>query len=174
MLALALYGQYATAADPVGALVATSVAQSDFDLSTGRQYEAGIKHVFWGTRGQWTLAVYDIVKRKLLTSDPLIPTIQVQVGRQSSRGVEASLFLESIDRLSLTVNGALLRARYDDFAELVGSVLFQRAGNRPSNVATKSANAFVIWSFADDWVIDGGVSYVGKRYQDAANTRRLG
>ena len=171
MLALALYGQYATAADPVGALVATSVAQSDFDLSTGRQYEAGIKHVFWGTRGQWTLAVYDIVKRKLLTSDPLIPTIQVQVGRQSSRGVEASLFLESIDRLSLTVNGALLRARYDDFAESVGGVLFQRAGNRPSNVATKSANAFVSWSFADDWVVDGGVSYVGKRYQDAANSR---
>ena len=53
---LALYGQYATAADPVGALVSTSVAQSEFDLSTGRQYEAGIKHLFWGSRGQWTLA----------------------------------------------------------------------------------------------------------------------
>ncbi|MDO7837497.1 TonB-dependent receptor [Sphingobium sp. HBC34] len=168
---LALYGQYATAADPVGALVSTSVAQSDFDLSTGRQYEAGIKHVFWGTRGQWTLAVYDIVKRKLLTSDPLIPSIQVQVGQQSSRGVEASLFLKPIDRLSLTLNGALLRARYDDFAESVGGVLFQRAGNRPSNVAAKSANAFVSWAFADDWAVDGGVSYVGKRYQDAANSR---
>ena len=24
-----------------------------------------------------------------------------------------------------------------------------------------------------DWVIDGGVSYVGNRYQDAANTRLL-
>ncbi|RZJ99186.1 MAG: TonB-dependent siderophore receptor, partial [Novosphingobium sp.] len=77
---LSLYGQYATAADPVGALVSTSLAQSSFDLSTGRQYELGIKHVFWGGRGQWTLAAYDIVKKKLLTSDPLIPTIQVQVG----------------------------------------------------------------------------------------------
>ncbi|BAV64837.1 TonB-dependent receptor [Sphingobium cloacae] len=169
--ALALYGQYATAADPVGALVSTSFAQSAFDLSTGRQYEAGIKHVFWGTRGQWTLAVYDIVKRKLLTSDPLVPTIQVQVGQQSSRGVEASLFLEPVDGFSITLNGALLRARYDDFTESVGGVLFQRAGNRPSNVAAKSANAFVSWEFAEGWVVDGGVSHVGKRYQDAANTR---
>ncbi|WP_375195212.1 TonB-dependent receptor [Sphingobium sp.] len=168
---LSLYGQYATAADPVGALVSTSVAQSDFDLSTGRQYEAGIKHIFWGARGQWTLAVYDIVKRKLLTSDPLIPTIQVQVGQQSSRGVEASLFLEPIDRVNITLNGALLRARYDDFSESVGGVLFQRAGNRPSNVATKTANAFVSWEFTKGWVVDGGFSYVGKRYQDAANSR---
>lgn len=168
---LALYGQYATAADPVGALVSTSLAQSAFDLSTGRQYEAGIKHVFWGARGQWTLAIYDIVKRKLLTSDPLIPTIQVQVGQQSSRGVEASLFLEPLDHLSITLNGAVLRARYDDFAESVGGVLFQRDGNRPNNVAAKTANAFISWEFAEGWVADGGVSYIGKRYQDAANTR---
>lgn len=168
---LALYGQYATAADPVGALVSTSVAQSDFDLSTGRQYEAGIKHIFWGTRGQWTLAVYDIVKRKLLTSDPLMPTIQVQVGQQSSRGVEGLLFLEPVDRFRITLNGALLRARYDDFSESVGGVLFRRAGNRPTNIATRTANVFGSWEFAEGWVLDGGVSHVGKRYQDAANSR---
>jgi len=168
---LSLYGQYATAADPVGALVSTSFAQSSFDLSTGRQYEIGIKHIFWGGRGQWTLAVYDIVKKKLLTSDPLIPTIQVQVGQQSSKGIEVSLSLEPVEGLSLTLNGALLRARYDDFAESVGGELFQREGNRPTNVAAKTANAFLSWEFLEGWAVDGGVSYVGKRYQDAANTR---
>lgn len=168
---LSIYGQYATAADPVGALVSTSVAQSSFDLSTGRQYEVGIKHIFWGARGQWTFAAYDIVKHKLLTSDPLIPTIQVQVGQQSSKGIEASLFIEPVKSLGITLNGSVLRARYDDFAESVGGVLFQRGGNRPTNVATKTANAFVTWQFADDWVADGGISYVGKRYQDAANLR---
>lgn len=168
---LSLYGQYANAADPVGALVSTSFAQSSFALSTGRQYEIGIKHIFWGGRGQWTLAAYDIVKTRLLTSDPLIPTLQVQVGQQSSRGVEASLSLEPVDGVSLTLNGALLRARYDDFSESVGGVLFQRAGNRPTNVATKTANAFLSWEFLKGWVVDGGISYVGKRYQDAANTR---
>lgn len=168
---LSLYGQYATAADPVGALVSTSFAQSSFDLSTGRQYEVGIKHIFWGGRGQWTLAAYDIVKKRLLTSDPLIPSLQVQVGQQSSRGVEASLSLEPVDGVNISLNGALLRARYDDFSESVGGVSFQRAGNRPSNVAAKTVNAFLSWEFLKGWVVDGGISYVGKRYQDAANTR---
>ena len=168
---LSLYGQYATAADPVGALVSTSLAQSDFDLSTGRQYEVGIKHVFWDGRGQWTLAAYDIVKKKLLTSDPLIPTIQVQVGQQSSKGVEASFSLEPLRGLSIAMSGALLRARYDDFAESVGGVRFQRAGNRPTNVAARTANLFVSWEVVSGWTLDGGVSHVGKRFQDAANTR---
>ena len=170
---MSLYASYATAADPVGALVSTSVAQSAFDLSTGRQWEAGIKHVFWNGRGQWTFAAYKIDKKRLLTSDPLIPTIQVQVGQQSSKGLEASLFVEPVRDLSVTLNGTVLDAQYDDFAESVGGVRFQRAGNRPSNIATKSANLFVSWKFAPAWVADGGVSYVGDRFQDAANTRRL-
>lgn len=168
---ISLYGQYATAADPVGALVSTSAAQQSFDLSTGRQYEVGIKHIFWGSRGQWTFAAYDIVKKKLLTSDPLTPSIQVQVGQQLSKGIEASLYIEPLPRLGITANASVLRARYDDFAESVGGVLFQRAGNRPTNVATRTANLFVSWEPVTNWFIDGGVSHVGKRYQDAANTR---
>ncbi|PZU58915.1 MAG: TonB-dependent siderophore receptor [Sphingobium sp.] len=168
---ISLYGQYATAADPVGALVSTSAAQQSFDLSTGRQYEVGVKHIFWGSRGQWTFAAYDIVKKRLLTSDPLIPSIQVQVGQQSSKGLEASLYIEPIRRLGITANASVLKARYDDFAESVGGVRFQRAGNRPTNVAARTANLFVNWEFVDGWVVDGGVSHVGRRYQDAANTR---
>ncbi|MET0271328.1 MAG: TonB-dependent receptor [Sphingomonas sp.] len=173
MPTMALYVSYATAADPVGALVSTSLAQSSFDLSTGRQWEAGVKHVFLGGRGEWTLAAYAITKKRLLTSDPLIPTIQVQVGAQSSKGVEASLSLEPLRGLSINLNGAVLDARYDDFAESVGGARFQRAGNRPSNIAARSANAFASWAFLPGWVVDGGVSYVGARFQDAANTRRL-
>lgn len=170
---MALYASYATAADPVGALVSTSMAQSDFDLSTGRQWEAGVKHVFWNGRGQWTLAAYSIVKNRLLTSDPLIPSIQVQVGQQSSKGVEASFFIEPVRGVSVTLNGALLDTQYDDFSESVGGVRFQRAGNRPSNIASRTANAFVSWEFLPDWVVNGGASYVGDRFQDAANSRRL-
>ncbi len=170
---LSLYGLFSTAADPVGALVSTSSAQSTRDLSTGRQWEAGIKHVFWNGRAQWTFAAYDIVKKKLLTTDPLNSTIQIQVGQQSSQGLEASFFLQATDSLAITANGSLLKARYDDFMESVSGVLFDRTGNKPNNVASKAGNIFVSWSFAQDWTIDGGINYVGKRYQDAANTREL-
>ena len=170
---MSLYVSYATAADPVGALVSTSLAQSDADLSTGHQWEAGIKHVFWGGKGRWTLAGYKIVKRKLLTADPVIPTIQIQVGQQSSKGIEASFSLEPFEGFAINANASLLEAQYDDFSESVGGVRFQRAGNRPTNVAAKTANLFMSWEFVPGWVIDGGVSYVGDRYQDAANTRLL-
>jgi iron complex outermembrane receptor protein len=170
---MSLYASYATAADPVGALVSTSFAQSSFDLSTGRQWEVGAKHVFWNGRGQWTLAAYSIVKRKLLTSDPVTPSIQQQVGQQSSKGIEASFFIEPVRGFSISLNGTVLDAKYDDFAETVGGVRFQRAGNRPTNIANVSANAFVSWEFLPGWVADGGVGYVGNRFQDAANTRRL-
>ncbi|MFZ5705387.1 MAG: TonB-dependent receptor [Pseudomonadota bacterium] len=170
---MSLYASYATAADPVGALVSTSLAQSAFDLSTGDQWEGGVKHVFWDGKGQWTFAAYTITKKRLLSSDPLIPTVQIQVGQQSSKGIEASFFLEPVKGFSINLNGSLLKARYDDFAESVGGVRFQRAGNRPANVAARTANAFASWEFSDGWVIDGGLSYVGSRFQDAANMRRL-
>jgi iron complex outermembrane recepter protein len=95
------------------------------------------------------------------------------VGQQSSRGVEAAFSLEPASGLTVTLNGTVLKARYDDFSETVGGVPFQRAGNRPTNVAQKTANAFVSWEFLKGWVVDGGASYVGDRYQDAANTRRI-
>src|SRR5690606_41767469 len=110
---------------------------------------------------------------KLLTSDPLIPTLQVQIGQQSSKGVEASLFLEPFRGLTVNLNGAVVDAQYDDFAESVGGVLFQRAGNRPTNVAEKTANLFVSWEFLPNWVVDGGASYVGNRYTNAANDQLL-
>lgn len=161
-----LYAQHATAADPVGALVSTSLAQSTFQLSTGRQWEAGWKQLFWGSRGQFTLAAYDIVKNNLLTSDPLNPTIQIQVGQQSSRGVEASLIVEPLEGVTVNLNGSLLDAQYDDFMEGTAS----RAGNVPTNVAEETANLHVAWRVNDRWSVDTGVSYVGDRYQNAANT----
>jgi iron complex outermembrane receptor protein len=168
---LSLYGQYATAADPVGALVSTSFAQRNALLSTGRQWEVGVKHIFWSGKGQWTFAAYDIIKKNLLVTNPADSNNPFQAGQQSSRGLEASLSLEPIRSLSFNLNGSVLRARYDDFSEPVSGMLVSRAGNRPTNVATKTANTFISWEFADGWIADGGVSYVGKRYQDAANTR---
>jgi iron complex outermembrane receptor protein len=170
---LSLYVQYATAADPVGALVSTSFAQRNALLSTGRQWEAGLKHIFWSGRGQWTFAAYDIVKTNLLVTNPADSNNPFQAGRQSSRGLEASVSLEPARGVTLTVNGTVLKARYDDFQEPVAGVLVSRAGNRPTNVPQKSANAFASWEFRKGWVIDGGASHVGDRWQDAANTRYI-
>lgn len=167
---LALYGQYATAVDPVGNLISLSPTQRDFEMSTGRQVEVGVKRALPGGLGEWTLAAYHIVKDKLLTTDPNRPGVTVQVGRQSSRGLEATLSLGLWEGVRLDLNGAWLRAEYDDFTQTVGGRAVNYAGNVPTGVPERVANAWLSWAFLPDWEARAGVQYVGKTYADSANT----
>lgn len=170
---LSLYAQYSAAADPVTALLTASLAQTDFDLSTGKQWEAGVKTTFLGGRGEFTLSGYRIVKKKILTRSANDPTLSVQVGQQSSYGVEASFGLAVTKQLSILANGTILKAKYDDFAELVGTDLVSRDGNMPIGVAEKAANLWLSWGPIDPLHFDAGLRHVGERYSDAANTRRI-
>ena len=89
---LSLYAQYATAVDPLGTLTTYSTSGTAFQLTNadGRQFEAGLKTLFLGGAGAFTLAAYRIEKNNLftqrLTSGPIN-----QVGQRSSQGIEASL-----------------------------------------------------------------------------------
>ena len=172
---LSLYAQYAQAADPVSGLLMLSPANSQFEMAKGRQIEVGLKQGFWQGKGEWTLAAYHIKKTNLLTRDANDPSQRVQVGGQSSRGIEVSLDMELAHGWNLQANGTILRARYDDFDESAGSppAAVSRRGNVPPNVAQKLANVWLSWNFRPGWTAMGGVQYVGKRYADSANTLEL-
>lgn len=58
------------------------------DPETGQQVEAGIKRYWLNNRLGTTLAVYQIDKQNVSTTDPVNPTFRVQTGEQRSRGVE--------------------------------------------------------------------------------------
>ena len=154
---LAFYGQYSTAVDPVGGLISLSAANKNFDLATGKQVEIGVKQSFWGGRGEWTLAGYEIVKNNLLARDPNIPSLTVQVGQQSSRGVEASVGLVLDYGWRIDANTAFLRAKYDDFVQAVGSRSVNYAGNVPVNVPQNVSNIWATWAFAPNWSANAGV-----------------
>src|SRR5690606_13386503 len=82
---LSLYGQHATSTEGVNNLLTLSPSQQQFDLSRARQTEVGLKQAFWNGQGEWTLAAYHIVKKKLLSREtPSSPT--EQVGQQSADG----------------------------------------------------------------------------------------
>jgi iron complex outermembrane receptor protein len=166
----AIYGQYSTAVDPVGNLITLATTQKDFVLSTGRQAEVGVKQSFWNGRGEWTLAGYDIVKNNLLARDPNNPTVTVQIGQQSSRGVEASLGFVLDGGWRIDANTALLRARFDDFVQSVGGQAVNFAGNVPNNVPQQVSNIWLTWKFAPDWLMTGGVQIVGDTWADNADT----
>jgi len=168
---LAFYGQYATAVDPVTNLISLTATQKTFQLATGTQIEAGVKQSFWGGRGEWTLAGYQIVKNNLLVPDPANPAgLALQVGQQSSRGVEASVGLALNGGWRVDANLALLQARYDNFSQLVNGRLVSYAGNVPKNVPEQVSNVWLTWEYAQNWSVNGGVQIVGRTFSDDANT----
>ncbi|UFX46183.1 TonB-dependent receptor [Bradyrhizobium sp. 41S5] len=170
---LAFYGQYAVGVDPVSNLISLSTSQKTFQLATGKQTEIGVKQSFWGGRGEWTLAGYEIVKTGLTIPDPSNPTagLALQIGQQSSRGVEGSIGLALNDGWRVDANLALLRARYDNNSQVVGGKVVSYNGNVPVNVPQQVSNVWLTWDFAPNWSVYGGVQIVGAMYSDLANTQ---
>ena len=168
-----VYAQYSEAADPLSSMFFLRKAGTDFKMATGRQVEVGMKQVLENGKGEWTVALYDIEKKNLLTRDRTDPTLSVQVGQQSSTGIEGTLSLALGRNWQLDANAALLKARYDDFTESVGGVAVSRNGNTPPNVPEKVANAWLSWNFMPAWTASTGARYVGARYADSANDLKM-
>src|SRR5262249_16918640 len=138
-----LYGQYATATDAVGSLMTLSPEQQLFDLTPGRQVEVGAKKSFWNGRAEMTVAGYHIAKEILLIPDPDNPLRPPQVGKQSSRGIEATLAFVPISSIRIEANTGVLHAKFDDFRETVSGAVVVRDGNTPANVPQQTANLWV-------------------------------
>jgi len=69
----------------------TDVNNASFKPEKGRQVEVGVKFDTPGKNGLLTLAAFDLVRKNVLTSDPVNTGYSVAVGEQRSRGFEAEL-----------------------------------------------------------------------------------
>ncbi|WP_136476884.1 TonB-dependent siderophore receptor [Pseudomonas sp. DG56-2] len=169
---LSLYGQYSTSEDGVSDLVTLSPSQQNFDLTEAKQTEFGLKQLFWDGRGEWTLAAYHIVKKKLLVSNP-ITHLKEQAGQQTSDGLEATLELALANQWQVSANASVVRAKYDDFDQVVNGQTVSRAGNRPSNVPRRTANLWVSKGLEHGVDLGMGLRYVDQRYANTANTQTV-
>ncbi|MSO81794.1 MAG: TonB-dependent siderophore receptor [Acidobacteria bacterium] len=165
-----VYGQYATATDAVGTLLTLSPAQQFFDLTPGRQVEMGMKQSLPNDLGDWTFAVYHIVKEKLLVPDPNNPTLRQQIGQQSSRGAEFAGSMNVGHGLRFDANVAYLDAKYDDFTELANGVLMQWAGHTPINVPEHVTSLWLSWNRPQLFQVQFGMRYFSARYLNNVNT----
>ncbi|QXI36659.1 TonB-dependent receptor [Pseudomonas xantholysinigenes] len=168
---LSLYGQYSTSEDGVGDLL-TLRPEDRLELTEAKQTELGLKQRFWDGRGEWTLAAYHIVKKKLPVYDVVSKRSQ-QAGQQTSDGLEASLELALGNQWQVSANAALVRAKYDDFLQRSGGVVYDRAGNRPQDVPHRTANLWLSKGFGQ--AVDAGIGlrYVDARYTSAANDAQV-
>ena len=164
--ATSLYGQYATAVDPVGGILSLSNANRGFTLATGEQVEAGIKQSVLDGRGEWTFAGYHIVKKDITSRVPGNPTQTQQIGQQSSRGIELSAGFDLARDWRLEGNVALLDAKFDAFTDSTGRSL---AGKTPPGVPEQLANLWLTWAFAPEWKARTAARYVGETYSDNTN-----
>ena len=168
-----LYGQYATAVDPVGGSLFGLRSNQQFDLATGHQWEIGAKGQFLNHRVEWTAAYFDIVRENILTQ--ISQTASVNVGRQSSKGVELDAAFRVTDAWRIQGNVTFLSAKFDEFNQLSGGNLVSRNGNRPFEVPQAVGNLWSIYRVPTPIPFDVGAAwrYVGDRYMDAANSIRL-
>ncbi|MFO1291993.1 MAG: TonB-dependent receptor [Rubrivivax sp.] len=166
------YAQYSTAADPPAGILSTAgfSALRDFDLTRGRQWEIGSKASFDNGRGEATLALYDIVRRNLATTDPADRTRTLAVGRQSSRGVELAARWRPASAWQLGLQLAWTDAKYDDFTETLGAQTVSRAGKRPPNVPELVAGLALAWQPVARVTLSAQGRHVGRRYGNNANT----
>jgi len=171
--ALSVYGQYGTGTDPLSGALALPNGATSYDLTKGRQLELGAKGSVPAVRGEWSAAIYKIEKRNLLSRDPDNVNIVQQVGQQSSTGLELAFAAEPLRGWTIDANAALLRARYDDFNEIVSGRLISRTGNKPSGVPERAANVWTAYRFLPGWQAGLGARYVGLRQGNTANTTSL-
>lgn len=165
------YAQVSEASAPVGSMLIMSLANSRFDLTSGRACDAGLKATFLDGRLDANLAAYLIRQDDIVTRDPVNPALSVQGGRQSSRGIEASLGARIGERLRIDLAYAALDARFDTLIEAGG---LNRSGNTPPNVPERIASLFARYEFARvPLTVSLGARHAGRFYTDNANLYRV-
>lgn len=139
---------------------------NDLSPELTKQKELGVKSDWFDDRLSTTLAIYDLELYNRRTTDPNDPTLTVMSGLQRSRGIE------------LTATGNLVGNWY-----LRGGIGLQDAkiekdnngleGKRINNVAKHNGSLFLTWKPEMGWYGETGLTLVGQRYADNANTTVL-
>ena len=136
---------------------------NDLSPELTKQKEIGVKSDWLDDRLSTTLAVYELELYNRRTRDPENPLVTLLSGEQRSRGIE------------LTTTGKIVGNWY-----VRGGVGVQDAkvvkdnngfeGKRISDVAKRNASLFVTWKPEMGWYAETGLTLVGERYADNANT----
>lgn len=166
-----LFAQYSSAVVPVANILSLSLANAQFDLTTGQSIEGGIKSSFWNDRIDATLAAYRIEQDDIITRSPTDPTLSVQGGSQSSQGVELSLSAAVTSQLRIDGNYTVLDSRFDELIEAGG---VSREGNTPPRAPERIANLFAFYTLPNaPLTVNAGIRHAGRFFTDNANTIRV-
>lgn len=109
-----------------------------------KQVEAGVKLAL-ATGFAATLAVFDITRRNVVTSDPAAPFLAVQTGEQRSRGFDAAVTWQPLRGLSMLASYALVDA------EVTQDTVFA-VGSRLQRVPKHSGRVWINYVIQEGWL----------------------
>jgi iron complex outermembrane receptor protein len=145
-------------------------ASNAFAPERGEAWEGGVKYALADGRLNGTLSLFRITKDNMLVNDPDSPDsgFQIAAGQARSKGVEFDLNWQMTPQFSFTAVYALTDTKItrDTRSALLGSAL--------SNVPKHSGALYGYWqsngSEPGSVSIGGGITYVGSRPGDDANS----
>lgn len=138
---------------------------------TGQQWEAGFKTSLLGSRLSTTLALFNLERRNLLTTDPTHPNFYILTGRQRSRGVEFEAAYLIRSGWSLTTAYAFTDARVTEDNSIP-------VGTRTQNAPRHTFSTWMRYEFqrglAKGLAFGAGGRYYTDQAADLNDTFRLG
>ena len=161
---------YASYGESFNPQTGTSFNNMPFSPETGQQWESGIKTALDDGKLVSTLAVYQLTRQNVLTTDPAHPQFSIETGEQRSRGVEYDLAWEIKKGWNLTASYA-----YTDSIVTKDNSL--PVGTRVDDVGRNLANIWMSYQIQDGPLrglgFGAGAHYVNGREGDMPNTFAL-
>lgn len=142
-----------------------SINNTPFPAEESRSYELGIKWENAKKNVSSTIAIFNIDKHNVLTTNPVNTDFSVTAGELKSQGIELDLEGQLQEDLRIAAAYAYTDAKVSRGDNLI------LTGSRFPNVPSHSANLFLKQSFQLAGHKSGiglGLQYIGKRYGDVA------
>lgn len=166
----AFYASYSKTFTPVGGeLIGITPGDKNnhLDPQHTRLYEGGVKSDWLDGRLATTLSLYRLEMYNKRSKDPLDPTKVILTGLQRTDGIELSARAQLTDELYLRGGIAI-----QDAEQVKADADLQ--GKRPMNVSRQNGELFAGYqSGKQGWFGETGVTAVGDRFADNANTTTL-
>jgi TonB-dependent siderophore receptor len=164
------YASYAESFEPQSG---TGWGGAKFEPTTGRQYEVGVKYEPPGVNAMATVALFDLAKQNVLTTDP-DPThlcdgwrCQVQTGEVTSRGIELGLTMglaEGLNAVAAYTYNPISVTKSNDPAEV---------GRQQADQPIHTASLWLDYGVQDGplagFGMGGGLRFIGRTTNSAGN-----
>jgi len=155
-----IYGSTSSSFTPV-----TDVPEdgSQLEPSTARNYEVGHRWQGWNGRVDTSLALYYIVRNNITVRESV--TTVLQVGEQTSRGLDLDVNTDLGGRTHLILNYGFTRPRFEDAEELTGLM--------PRWIPKHTANVWLRKDWESGLNASIGARYLGSQFVDDSNSKQL-